>query len=109
MAKKCRNSFYMDVLTGTRPETNLEPQYLIKSEIQGFLENLHIGKHEKLVPTNKKVNIILLTFGVEAKFEELRGVGKFNKDKKKSRTVPVTLVLVKNFDKRNELNNENIF
>ena len=85
--------------------------------IHGIPEDLDKKKYENLVPTTEKVNEILTKIGVDTKVKELRRLGKFDKDRKKSRTVLVTfntehesrLVLAKSFEKRTELKDENIF
>ena len=85
--------------------------------IHGIPEDLDKKKYENLVPTTEKVNEILTKIGVDTKVKELRRLEKFDKDRKKSRTVLVTfntehearLVLAKSFEKRTELKDENIF
>ena len=54
--------------------------------IHGIPEDLDKKKSEKL---NEKVNEILTKIGVDTKVKELRRLGKFDKDRKKSRTVLV--------------------
>ena len=85
--------------------------------IHGIPEDLNGKKYENLVPNTEKVNEILTKISVDTKVQELRRHGKYDKDRKKSRTVLVTfntehearLVLAKSYKKRTELKDENFF
>ena len=85
--------------------------------LHGIPEDLDKKKYENLVPTTEKINEILTKIGVDTKVKELRRPGKFDKDRRKSRTVLVTfntehearLVPAKSFEKRTELKNEKVF
>ena len=58
--------------------------------IHGIPEDLDKKKYENFIPTTEKVNEILTKIGVDTKVKELRRLGKFDKDRKKSRTVLIT-------------------
>ena len=59
--------------------------------IQGVREDPSKSKGENLVPTNAEVNGILDTMGVKTSIVELRRLGMFNAERKKPRTLLVTL------------------
>ena len=107
-------------ITSTRrplPESDLKQilNHNISSSlrIHGIPEDLD----KNLVPTSEKVNEILTKSGVDTNVKELRRLGKFDKDRKKIRTVLVTfntehearLVLAKSYEKRTELKDEKNF
>ena len=85
--------------------------------IHGIPEDLDKKNNENLVPTTGKINEILTKIGVETKVKELRRLGKFDEDRKKSRTVLINfntehearLVLAKSYEKRTEHKDEDIF
>ena len=113
----------VEIVSTRRPSPESDQKQILNHNISsslrlnGIPEDLDEKKYEKLVPTTEKFNEILTKTGVETKVKELRRLGKFDKDRKKSRTVLVTfntehearLVLAKSYEKRTELQDENIF
>ena len=59
--------------------------------IQGVPEDLNKSIGESFVPTNAEVNGILDTMGVKTSIVEFRTPGKFDAERKKPRTLLVTL------------------
>ena len=113
----------VEIVSTTRPLPESDQKQILNHNISsslrihGIPEDLDEKKYEILVPTTEKINEILTKIGVDTKVKELRRLGKFDKDRRKSRTVLVTfntehearLVLEKSYERRTELKDENIF
>ena len=65
--ENCRYSYYKETLTGTRPETNSEPQYLQVWAFTGSLRILTKRMMKILSQRNEKLNEILNKIGVDTK------------------------------------------
>ena len=84
--------------------------------IQGIREDPEKSKCENSVPTTEKVHEVLNKLGVKPQNEEIKRLGKFSKERIKSRALLITLsteheaglVLAKSFEKRDELRDEEI-
>ena len=84
---------------------------------QGVPEDPEKSKAENLVPTTDVVNGILEGMGVTSRITELRRLGKIDSDRKKPRTLMLTLstehevslVLAKAFERRHDLKDNGIF
>ena len=82
--------------------------------IQGIREDPEKSKGENFVPTTEKNHKVRNKLGVKPQIEEIKVLGKFSKERIKSRTLLITLstehearlVLAKSFEKRNELRDE---
>ena len=59
--------------------------------IQGIREDPERSKGEKFVPTTEKVHEVLNKLGVKPQIEEIKRLGKFSKERIKSRTLLITL------------------
>ena len=85
--------------------------------IQGIREDPEKSKGENFVLTTEKVHEVLKKLGVKPQIEEIKRLGKFSKERIKSRTLLITLstehearlVLAKSFEKRDELRDEEIY
>ena len=70
-----------------------------------------------MCPTTEKVHEVLKNLGGKPQIEEIKRLGKFSKERIKSRTLLITLstehearlVLAKSFEKRDELRDEEIY
>ena len=85
--------------------------------IQGIREDPEKPKCKNFVPTTEKVHEVLNKLGVRPQIEKIKRLGKFSKERIKSRTFVITLskehearlVLAKSFEKRDELRDEEIY
>ena len=59
--------------------------------IQGIREDLERSKGENFVPTTEKLHEVLNKLGVKPQIEEIKRLGKFSKERIKSRTFLKTL------------------
>ena len=115
---------YADVLSvkaqpGAGKEVKQEIHHNINKRfrIQGIREDPEKSKGENFVSTTEKVHEVLNKLGVKPQIEEIQRLGKFSKERSKSRTLKITLstehearlVLAKSFEKRDELRDEEIY
>ena len=85
--------------------------------IQGIPEDHNKTKAENLVPTTDEVNEILSEIGVRPEVKELKRLGEFKRERKKPRTLLVTvanehearLALAKSIEHREELAKRNVY
>ena len=85
--------------------------------IQGIRKDPEKSKGKNFVPITEKVHEVLNKLGVKPQIEETKRLGKFNKERIKSRTSLITLstehearlVLARSFGKRDELRDEEIY
>lgn len=85
--------------------------------IQGVPEDPKKTKGENMVPTNEKVTEILNIIGANPKVEEFKRLGKFSTERKKPRTLLVTvsnehearLILAKSHEYRDKLTEKNLY
>ena len=109
----------MKTKTGAGKEVKHEIHHIINKSfrIQGIREDPEKSKGENFVPTTEKVHEVLNKLGVKPQIEEIKRLGKYSKERIKSKTLIITLsteheeglVLAKSFEKRDALRDEKIY